>query len=103
MPTFYFRIRDESGTVMKDEEGDDLADAAVARDRAMHIGRQFIDEDGSVDGPHLDNLESLAVEVRDRFDRVVCTVPLSESKRGRTKQRKSSVSQNIPWKEMTYN
>ena len=29
MPTFYFHIRDGSGTAMKDEEGADLADAAA--------------------------------------------------------------------------
>ena len=65
MPTFYFHISDGSGTVMKDEEGADLADAAAARRRAIQIGRQFIDEEGSADGLHLDDWESLAVEVKD--------------------------------------
>ncbi len=80
MPIFYFHVRDESGTVRKDEEGADLATAAAARDRAIQTGRQFLDKEVSADALHPDDLAKLAIEVRDSSDQIVCTVPLRASK-----------------------
>ena len=78
MPTFYFHVVDESGTVRKDEEGADLDDTAAARGRAEQIGRQFLDKEVSVDGLPFDDPAMLAIEVKDGSGEVVCTVPLSE-------------------------
>jgi len=75
MPTFYFHIRDESGTVKKDEEGADMADAKAARERAIQTGRQFLDREVSADGLQLDDVAKFAIEVMDESGQVVSTIP----------------------------
>lgn len=77
MPTFYFHVRDESGTVVKDEEGADLADARAARARAIQTGQQFLEKEVSADGLPLDDPAKLAIEVKDSAGQIVCTVPFS--------------------------
>jgi hypothetical protein len=78
VPTFYFHVVDESGTVRKDERGAELADKPAAREQAEQIGRQFLDKEVSTDGLPFDDPAKLAIEVRDGSGEVVCTVPLSE-------------------------
>jgi hypothetical protein len=78
MPTYYFHVLDESGTIVKDEEGAELADAMAARGRAEQIGRQFLDEEISADGRLLDNPAKLAIEVKNSSGQIVYTVHLSE-------------------------
>lgn len=78
MPTFYFHVRDESGTVRKDEDGTDLANATAARSRAIQTGRQFLDKEVSADGLLIDDPAKLAIEVKDSSGQTVCTVPFSE-------------------------
>jgi hypothetical protein len=78
MPLFYFNVTDQSGTIVRDEEGVDLADGAAALDRAKQTGRQFLKKEVSADGLLLDDPATLAIEVKDSAGQVVCTVPLSD-------------------------
>jgi hypothetical protein len=78
MPTFYFHIRDESGTVRKDEHGIELISASSAMDRATQTGCQFLEQEVSADGLHLDDVTRLAVEVQDESGKIICTLQLSE-------------------------
>jgi hypothetical protein len=78
MPTFYFHIRDESGTVKKDEAGVDLTNAGAAKEQAIQTGRQFLDKEVSAVGLQPDEVTRLAVEVQDDSGKIICTIPLSE-------------------------
>jgi hypothetical protein len=78
MPTFYFHIRDESGTVKKDEEGVDLTNASAARQQAIQTGHQFLDKEVSAVGLQPDEVTRLSVEVQDDSGKITCTIPLSE-------------------------
>ena len=78
MPIFYFHVTDQSGTIVKDEEGVDLAHPAAALDRAKQTGRQFLEKEVSADGLLLDDPATLSIEVKDSAGQVVCTLPLSE-------------------------
>ena len=78
MPLFYFNVTDQSGTIVRDEEGADLADAAAALDRAKQTGRKFLKKEVSAEGLLLDDPATLSIEVKDSSGQVVCTVPLSD-------------------------
>jgi hypothetical protein len=78
MPNFYFHIREESGTVKKDEEGVELTDARAAKEHAQETGRQCLDKEVSSVGLQPDEVTKLAVEVKDDSGKIICTVPLSE-------------------------
>lgn len=78
VPTFYFHVADQSGTIVNDEEGTDLPDSAAALGRAEQTGRRFLDKEVSAGGLPLDDLAKLTIEVRDGSGQIICTVPLSE-------------------------
>ena len=97
MPTFYFHIRDESGTVRKDEQGADLTDASVARERAIQTGRQFLDKEVWADGLKPDDVARLTVEVQDDSGQIACTVPLSELFEGSQIEGSPAADATPPW------
>ena len=74
MPRYFFHIRNGSGFI-RDEEGRELPDEAVAREEALKGIRSIISSEAS--GGHLDLTGEL--EIADPEDQVVMTLRFDEA------------------------
>ncbi|MFO1247426.1 MAG: hypothetical protein U1E93_04205 [Alphaproteobacteria bacterium] len=93
MPRFFFHVR-EGGTLNRDEEGQDLADAAAARREALSAGREILGEK-LLHGGQLDNR---IIEITGEDGKVVETVNVDDVlyKDGKFRTYADDVTQSAP-------
>ena len=78
VPRFYMNLR-YRGRLFPDDEGDELPDAAAARDFALETARDLI-ANGRMDS--IRNWFDCAFEIADEAGRTVGTVPFGETASG---------------------
>ena len=93
MPRYYFHVREDS-TLHRDEERQDLPDAATARHKAVSAGREILGEK-LLHGGSLDNR---TIEIADEAGTVVGAVNILEIlfHDGRFRTYSDDVTQSAP-------